>query len=70
MFNYDLKKKTLQPVNDFNVLLLHTLLGKNGSRGSSWGLVDAADNAQVEAPWSVEEGASQPDPWLGDGHRK
>lgn len=32
--------------------------------------VDPADNPQAEAPWSVEEAASQPDPWLGDGHGK
>lgn len=32
--------------------------------------VDPADKAQAETPGSVEEAASQPDPWLGDGHRK
>ena len=32
--------------------------------------VDAADDAQAEVPGSVEEAASQPDPWLGDGHGK
>ena len=32
--------------------------------------VDSADNAQAEIPGSVEEAASQPDPWLGDGHGK